>query len=149
MTNTSNISHISGYDSLRSESLFKVWDDGRPHRIYAEGNFFLHFNEGPQRTCAEGNLTRDLDDDCWKADSNASAHVLACLSASHNVSISCMCSDREFVEPKSSSFSKKTSTLLYRYAGRDEVRRLTSESASAFKKNDDTAYTHVKLVHLL
>ena len=40
-------------------------------------------------------------------------------------------------------------TLLYKYAGRDEVGRLTSESASAFKKKDDAAYTCAKFVHFL
>ena len=58
-------------------------------------------------------------------------------------------SDWEVVEPQSCSFSKKRARCLYRYAGRDEVRRLTSESASAFKKKDDTAYTYAKFVHLL
>ena len=38
---------------------------------------------------------------------------------------------------------------MYRYAGRDEVRRLTCESASAFKKKDDAACTCAKFVHLL
>ena len=63
--------------------------------------------------------------------------------------VSFMCSDRDFVESQSFSFSPKTCTLLYRYAGRDEVRRLTSESAPAFKKKDDTAYTFSKFVHLI
>ena len=45
-------------------------------------------------------------------------------------------------------FLHKACTLWYRYAGRDEVRRLNSESASAFKRKDD-AYTCVKFVHLL
>ena len=37
--------------------------------------------------------------------------------------------------------SPKSVHVLYRCAGRDEVRRLTSESASAFNKKDDAAYT--------
>ena len=41
------------------------------------------------------------------------------------------CSDWEFVEPQSFSFSHKAYSLLDSLAGRDEVRRLTSESASA------------------
>ena len=63
--------------------------------------------------------------------------------------ISPCCSDWEFVEPQSFSFSQKACTLLNRYAGRDEVRSLTSDSASAFKKKDDAAYTCAKFVHLL
>ena len=59
--------------------------------------------------------------------------------------VSSMCSDWEFVEPQSFSFSQKTCTLLYRYAGRAEVRRLTSESASAFKKKDVAANTKCKI----
>ena len=47
-------------------------------------------------------------------------------------------SDWEDVEPQ--SFSPKACTLWYRYAGRDEVRRLDSENASVFKK-DDAAHT--------
>ena len=43
--------------------------------------------------------------------------------------VSSMCSDPEFVEPQC--------TLLYKYAGGGEVRRLTSESALAFNKKDD------------
>ena len=46
------------------------------------------------------------------------------------------------------SFSKKRALLWYRYAGRDEVRRLTRESASDDEKKDDTAYTCAKFVHL-
>ena len=46
-------------------------------------------------------------------------------------------------------FLQKACTSLHRYAGRDEVRRLTSDSASAFKKKDDVAYTCAKFVHLL
>ena len=52
----------------------------------------------------------------------------------------------EIVEPQSFSFSQKACTLLYRHAGRDEVRRLSSDSASAFKKKDDAAYTCAKFV---
>ena len=59
------------------------------------------------------------------------------------------CSDWEFVEPQSLSFPQKACTLLYTYARRDEVRRLTSGSASAFKKKDDAAYTCAKFVHIL
>ena len=60
-------------------------------------------------------------------------------------------SEWELVEPLSFPFSKKKKecTLRYRYAGRDEVRRLTSESTPAFKKKDDTAYTYAKFVCLL
>ena len=60
--------------------------------------------------------------------------------------VSSMCYDREFVEPQSFSVSKKTRTLLHRYAGRDEVRRITSESAPAFKKKDDTDAKFVQLL---
>ena len=59
--------------------------------------------------------------------------------------VSPCCSDWEFVEPQ----SEKTCTLLYRYAGRDEVRRLTSDSASPVKKKDDAACTCAQFVHLL
>ena len=59
--------------------------------------------------------------------------------------VSSSCSGWEFVEPQSFFFLPKTCTLLYRYA----VRRLTRESASAFKKNDDTAHTYAKFAHLL
>ena len=45
-------------------------------------------------------------------------------------------SDRDFVVPQSFSFLQNAFSLLYSNAGRDEVRRLTSESASAFKKKD-------------
>ena len=43
----------------------------------------------------------------------------------------------------------KACTLLYSYAGRGEVRRLTSENASDNEKKDDTAYTYTKFAHLL
>ena len=46
------------------------------------------------------------------------------------------CSDWEFVEPQSLSLSKKACTLWYRYAGRDEVRRITSESTSHFQEEE-------------
>ena len=58
-------------------------------------------------------------------------------------------SDREFVEPQSFFFLKKACTSWYRYAGRDEVRRLTSDHASAFEKKDDTADTYAKFIRLL
>ena len=35
---------------------------------------------------------------------------------------------------------KKRAHFVYRYAGRDEVRGLTSDSASTFKKKDDEAH---------
>ena len=38
-------------------------------------------------------------------------------------------------------------TLLYKYARRDEVRRLASESASDNEKKDNTACTFAKFVH--
>ena len=55
-----------------------------------------------------------------------------------------LCSDREFVEAQSFSFSKKcalcqTST---------HKKRLTSEGASDNEKKDDAAYTFAKFVHL-
>ena len=46
--------------------------------------------------------------------------------------VSSCCSDWEFVEPQSCSFSKKAG--LDSYAGRDEVRRFTSESAPPSRK---------------
>ena len=57
-------------------------------------------------------------------------------------------SDWEFVEPQSFSLPKAYA-LWYRYAGRDEARRLTSESTPAFKKKSDTANTNAKFVFLL
>ena len=56
-------------------------------------------------------------------------------------------SDREFVEPQSFFFFLQKAGLDSN-AGRGEVRRLTSESAPAFKKKDDTANTNAKFVHL-
>ena len=53
--------------------------------------------------------------------------------------VSSFCSDREFVEPQFFSFTKKACTLLFSYAGSDEVRRLTSESASDNEKKNDAA----------
>ena len=44
--------------------------------------------------------------------------------------LSC-CSDRELLETQSFSFSKKACSILDSYARRDEVRKLTSEGASA------------------
>ena len=52
-----------------------------------------------------------------------------------------LCSDREFVEPQSFSLSQKACTLCYKYARRDEIRRLTSESVSDIEKKDDATYT--------
>ena len=49
-----------------------------------------------------------------------------------------------FVEPQSFSFSKKRG--LDSYAGRDEVRRFTSESASAVKKKSDAAHTFANFI---
>ena len=40
-------------------------------------------------------------------------------------------------------------TLLYKYARRDEVRRLTRESAPDDEKKNDTAHTSAKLVRFL
>ena len=57
-------------------------------------------------------------------------------------------SDWEFVEPQFFSFSKKRARCGTD-AGRDEVRRLTSESTAAFKKKDDTACTYAKFENLL
>ena len=59
------------------------------------------------------------------------------------------CLDWDFVDPQYFFFLHKACSLWNRYAGRDEVRRLTSESTSAFKKKDDTAYTYAKFVYLL
>ena len=50
------------------------------------------------------------------------------------------CSDGEF-GTAILFFLSKACTLLYTHAGRDEVRRLTSDSASDFKKKDDATYT--------
>ena len=58
-----------------------------------------------------------------------------------------LCSDWECVEPQPFSL-QKTCTLLYKYARRDKVRRLTSESASVNEKKDDAACTCAKFVHL-
>ena len=65
--------------------------------------------------------------------------------------VSPCCSDWEFVEPQSFFFlqKKRAHCLLYRYAGRGEVRRLTRESASAFKKKDDAACTYSEFAYLL
>ena len=49
-------------------------------------------------------------------------------------------------KPQPFSLFQKTCTLVYRYAGRDEVRRLTSDHASASEKKDDAAYTCAKFV---
>ena len=54
------------------------------------------------------------------------------------------CPDWEFVEPQSFSFSKKACTLLYSYAGRDEVRKLTSESASTMKEKNEAVHVSAK-----
>ena len=45
-------------------------------------------------------------------------------------------SDWEFVEPQSFFFLQKACTLWYRYAGRDEVRRLSSESTSRSQEEE-------------
>ena len=55
------------------------------------------------------------------------------------------CYGWEFGEPQSFSFSKKC--VAKTYARRDEVRRLTSESASDNEKNDDSAYIDATFVH--
>ena len=52
-----------------------------------------------------------------------------------------------FVEPQSFSFSKKAD--LDNYAGRDEVRRFTSESAPALKKKNDAAHTTAKFILII
>ena len=59
------------------------------------------------------------------------------------------CSDWDLVEPQPFSFSKKACSLLYRYAGRDEVRKLTSESASAILKKNDAAHATAKFVFIV
>ena len=38
---------------------------------------------------------------------------------------------------------------LYSYAGRDEVRRVTSESAPAVKKKNDAVHTTAKFVFII
>ena len=58
------------------------------------------------------------------------------------------CSDWECVEPQSFSFSPKACSLLESYAARDEVRRLTSESASAIKKKNDAAHCKIRIHRL-
>ena len=58
--------------------------------------------------------------------------------------VSC-CPDWEFVEPK--SFLQKACSL-YSYAGRGEVRKLTSESASAILEKNDAAHTTAKFVFI-
>ena len=60
-----------------------------------------------------------------------------------------LCSDREFCGTTVLFFLQKACTLLYKYARRDEIRRLTSESASDSEKKDDAAYTYAKFVHFL
>ena len=57
--------------------------------------------------------------------------------------VSSCCSDWEDVFSAVLS-QKKRGTLLYKYARRDEVRRLTRESASDGEKKDDTAHTSAK-----
>ena len=52
-----------------------------------------------------------------------------------------------FVKPQSFSFSEKR--VLDSYAGRDEVRRFSSESAPAFKKKNDAANTTAKIVFII
>ena len=47
------------------------------------------------------------------------------------------------------TFLQKACALLYKYARRDDVRRLTRESASDNEKKNDTSYTNAKFVHLL
>ena len=56
------------------------------------------------------------------------------------------CSAWESVEPQSFSFSQKACSLLDSLAGRGEVRRLTSESASAVKKKHDAVNATAKFV---
>ena len=46
-------------------------------------------------------------------------------------------------------FLQKACALLYKYARRDEVRRLTREGAPDDQKKNDTAYTSAKFVRLL
>ena len=53
------------------------------------------------------------------------------------------CTSREFVEPQSFSLSQKACIWFYKYARRDEVRRLTRESASGNEKKDDTTYLRI------
>ena len=48
-----------------------------------------------------------------------------------------------------SPFLSPRSGGLDSYAGRDEVRRFTSESASAFKKKNDAAHTTAKFVFIV
>ena len=61
--------------------------------------------------------------------------------------VSSCCSDWDFVEPQSFFFFLKAG--LDRYAGRDEVRRFTSESAPAFKKKNDAAPTTAKFFFII
>ena len=60
--------------------------------------------------------------------------------------VSSCCSDWEFVEPQSFSFSQKR---LDSHAGRDEVRRFTSESAPTLKKKNDVAHTTAKFILII
>ena len=53
-------------------------------------------------------------------------------------------SDWGLAEPQSFFFLQKACTLLYSDAGRDEVRRFTSESVPATK--NDAAHTNAKFV---
>ena len=46
-------------------------------------------------------------------------------------------------------FLQKACPLLYSYAGRDEVRKLTCESASAVEKKNDAAHATAKFVFLV
>ena len=58
------------------------------------------------------------------------------------------CSDREFVEPQSFSFSRKRALCFT--STQEEMRyEVTSESASDNEKKDDAAYTYAKFVHFL
>ena len=59
------------------------------------------------------------------------------------------CSDWEFGGTPVLFFLPRWCSLLYRYAVRDEVRQLTSESASAIQKKSDAAHAAAKFVFVL
>ena len=79
----------------------------------------------------------DNPEDLADCEPDSCAHVRVVPDVT-DVLVSPCGSDWEFVEPQSFFFLHKACTLWSRYAGRDEVRRLTGESTPALKKKDDT-----------
>ena len=63
--------------------------------------------------------------------------------------VSSMCSDREFVEPRSFTFSKKRARCCTETQEEMRYEGSLCENASTFKKKHDAAYTCAKFAHLL